>query len=84
MKMNLVSGSTIALAAVALAVSGATLAPTAAKAKTVMCNGANACKGQSSCKGANNSCKGQNACKGQGWVSAKSSAACKKAGGTVG
>jgi hypothetical protein len=84
MKMNLVSGSTIAIAAVALAVSGISLAPTAAKAKDVVCQGANACKGQGSCKGASNSCKGQNACKGQGFVPAKSAAACKKLGGTVG
>jgi hypothetical protein len=85
MKMNLVSGSTIAIAAVALAVGGASLSmTTASKAAAVQCIGANACKGQSACKSAGHDCKGQNACKGQGFVPAKSAAACKKLGGTVG
>jgi hypothetical protein len=84
MKMNLVSGSAIAVAAVALAVGGVSFAPTGALAKSVVCTGANACKGQGACKGAGHDCKGQNACKGQGFVPAKSASACKKLGGTVG
>ena len=84
MKMNLVSGSAIAAAAVALAVSGVAFAPSGAKAAAVQCVGANSCKGQSACKGAGHDCKGQNACKGKGFVSAKSADECKKLGGTPG
>jgi hypothetical protein len=85
MKMNFVSGSSIAIAAVALAMGGATLTLSGAAkaADTVMCSGINACKGKSACKSASNECKGQNACKGHGWLPEKSAAACKAKGGTV-
>ena len=69
MKLNQSSGVSIALAAAALILSGATLAaPAAAESATGHCIGANACKGQSGCKTASNECKGMNACKGQGWL----------------
>lgn len=85
MKMTVMSGSSIAVAAVALAMSGVSLAPASAKAaKSVHCMGINACKGQSACKSANNACKGKNSCKGMGWLPEKSAAACVKLGGTVG
>ena len=86
MKMNIVSGSTLAAAAVALALSGAASTPAAAKKgmKSVHCMGINACKGQSACKTAGSMCKGQNSCKGQGWLPAKSKGACEAEGGTVG
>jgi hypothetical protein len=85
MKMNIVSGGSIAVAAIALAMSGASIAPTPAKAAAgVHCMGINTCKGTSSCKSASNACKGQNSCKGMGWVPAKSAKACTAKGGTVG
>lgn len=84
MKMNIVSGSSIAVAAIALAMSGASIAPSSAKSAGVHCMGINSCKGTSSCKTASNACKGQNSCKGQGWVPEKSAKACTTAGGTVG
>jgi hypothetical protein len=85
MKLNIVSGTTIAGAAVALALSGG-VAPAAAKkhAAPVHCTGINSCKGTSACKTANNACKGQNTCKGQGWLPEKSAKACEAKGGTVG
>ncbi len=86
MKVNIVSGTTLAAAAVALALNGISITPASAKkaAKTVHCMGINSCKGTSSCKTASNSCKGLNSCKGQGWLPAKSKAACEAKGGTVG
>lgn len=86
MKMSVISGRSIAIAAVALALSGAavTSSTPAKAAKSVKCIGANACKGQSACKTASNACKGQNSCKGQGFLLEKSKAACIKAGGKVG
>jgi hypothetical protein len=85
MKMTVISGSSIAAAAIALTMSGVTLAPASAKAaKSVHCFGINACKGQGSCKSAKNACKGQNSCKGQGWLPEKSAKACTKMGGKVG
>jgi hypothetical protein len=84
MKMNLVSGTAIAAAAVALAVGGISLSTSGAKAADVQCVGGNSCKGQSACKGAGHDCKGQNACKGKGFVTAKSADDCKKLGGQPG
>ncbi|NUJ81357.1 hypothetical protein HUN39_15240 [Methylocystis sp. FS] len=86
MKVNIVSGSTLAAAAVALALSGVAVTPAAAKKgmQSVHCVGINACKGQGACKTASSACKGQNACKGQGWLPAKSKAACEAKGGTLG
>jgi hypothetical protein len=85
MKMNFVSGSSIAAAAVVLAMGGATVAsaPAKAAAKTVMCVGINSCKGTSACKSASNDCKGQNSCKGQGWLPTKSVSSCTHKGGHV-
>lgn len=86
MKMNIVLGSTLAAAAVALALSGAASTPAAAKKsmKSVHCMGINACKGQGACQTASSGCKGQNSCKGQGWLPTKSKAACEAQGGAVG
>lgn len=85
MKMNIVSGGSLAVAAVALVLSGAASPAAAKKAhKTVHCIGINSCKGHSECKTAENACKGQNSCKGHGWLPAKSKAACEAKGGTVG
>jgi hypothetical protein len=85
MKINIVSGTTLAAAAVALALSGMAITPASAKkaAKSVQCTGINSCKGTSACKTASNACKGQNTCKGQGWLPAKSKTACEAKGGTV-
>jgi hypothetical protein len=85
MKMNVVSGSALAAAAIALAASGLASAPAAAKSMqaAVHCMGINTCKGTSACKSASNACKGQNSCKGQGWLPVKSAKACTKKGGTV-
>ncbi|WP_036293192.1 hypothetical protein [Methylosinus sp. PW1] len=83
MKTNIVSGVSIAAAAVALAVSGAAVTPALAKKAPVHCAGVNACKGKSACKTESSACKGQNACKGQGWLPVKSEKACKAKGGTV-
>jgi hypothetical protein len=71
MKLNQSSGMTIAAAAAALILSGATLAGTGAataEAAKGHCVGVNACKGQGACKTASNDCKGMNACKGQGYL----------------
>jgi hypothetical protein len=85
MKINIASGATLAVAAIALAMGGLTAPPAAAKkAASVECMGINSCKGHSACKTASNACKGQNSCKGHGWLPAKSAAACEAKGGTVG
>lgn len=84
MKTNIVSGATLAVAAIALAVNGLAVSPALAKkAASVHCVGINSCKGQSACQTASNACKGQNSCKGQGWLPAKSAKACGAQGGTV-
>ena len=85
MKTSTISGATLAVAAIALALNGLSTTPASAKkAKTVECFGINSCKGTSACKSAENACKGQNSCKGKGWLPAKSKAACEAKGGTVG
>jgi hypothetical protein len=85
MQMKILSGASLAAAAIALAVSGATMTTQAqAKKAPVHCMGINSCKGTSACKTASNACKGQNSCKGQGFLIEKSAAACTKLGGTVG
>lgn len=76
------SGTVLAAAAFALAVTGVGLVPVKADEAKVHCMGVNACKGQSACKTANSSCKGQNACKGQGFLE-KTKAECDAAGGKV-
>lgn len=84
MKTNIVSGSALAVAAIALAMNGAAVSQARAKtAVPVHCAGINSCRGQSACKSANNACKGQNSCKGQGWLPAKSAKACEAKGGTI-
>ena len=79
------SGVAIASAAAALFAVGASLSTSvqAADDGTVKCAGVNSCKGTSECQTATSGCKGQNSCKGQGWVSKKTAAECKSAGGTV-
>jgi len=85
MKMNLISGGSIAAAAVALALSGVSVTPTPAQAAgKIHCLGVNSCKGKSACKSASNACKGQNSCKGQGFLLERSKSACAKLGGKVG
>jgi uncharacterized membrane protein len=85
MKMTFVSGTGIAAAAVALAITGTTLAPSAAfAAGKVQCFGINSCKGHGACKSASNACKGQNSCKGQGFLMEHSKHACLKMGGKLG
>ena len=84
MKTNIVSGATLAVAAIALAIGGLSPAPASAKKAAVECMGINACKGKSACKTAKNACKGQNACKGEGFLPTKSKAACEAKGGTAG
>ncbi|NMM45427.1 hypothetical protein HH303_13115 [Rhodospirillaceae bacterium KN72] len=78
-------GVTLASAAAALFIAGSTVsvAPTAAKASEVKCSGINTCKGTSACASATNSCKGLNECKGHGWLPAASADDCMSQGGTV-
>jgi hypothetical protein len=85
MNAKIVSGASMAAAAIALVLNGGTPAPALAKkmSKTVHCSGINSCKGTSACKTANNSCKGMNSCKGQGWLPEKSAKACEAKGGKV-
>jgi len=84
MKTKVVSGASLAAAAIALALNGVSTSPALAKkAAPVHCVGINSCKGMGACKTANNACKGQNSCKGQGWQSVKSAKACEAKGGTV-
>jgi hypothetical protein len=85
MQIKVVSGASVAAAAIALAVSGVAFTGQAqAKKAPVHCMGINSCKGHGACKSAKNACKGQNSCKGMGWLPEKSATACKKLGGTVG
>jgi hypothetical protein len=82
---HLKSGVALASAAAALFSMGAALSTPAQAADDagVHCTGVNSCKGTAECKSAKNDCKGQNSCKGMGWVSKKSEAECKAAGGSV-
>ena len=80
---NVKSGVAIATAAAAMFAMAGTVTVAHAEDGMVKCPGANSCKGTAECKTAKNDCKGQNSCKGQGWVSKKSEAECKSAGGTV-
>ena len=63
MKLNAISGATLATAAAILVLSAAVpVAPAAAASNyKVKCFGVNACKGHGSCKSTANACKGQNA-----------------------
>ena len=78
-------GATVATAAAALFIAGTavTTAPSTAQAASVQCAGINSCKGTSECATANSSCKGLNSCAGQGWVTAASADECTSKGGTV-
>lgn len=79
-------GASIATAAAALFIAGATMttAPTVAQsAEGVKCMGVNACKGHSECKTASSACNGLNACKGQGWVTTSTAEECMEKGGEV-
>lgn len=86
MKHAAKSGTAIASAAFALAMSSAAVvAPTEAAASDdakIHCMGVNTCAGTSDCATASNSCAGQNSCKGQGFLS-MTKAECDEAGGTV-
>ena len=85
MKQKMVSGASLAAAAVAMALNGVATSPALAKKATasVHCVGVNSCKGMSACKTEKSSCKGLNSCKGQGWLPEKSAKACEAKGGTV-
>jgi uncharacterized membrane protein len=71
MKLSKTSGVTIAVAAAALLLGGATLSPAQSAEKKmqepvkVKCFGLNSCKGKGSCKTAMNECKGKNSCQGK-------------------
>jgi uncharacterized membrane protein len=83
-KNSTVSGSTLAIAAVSLALSGTVLSP--AKAATpgkVHCFGVNSCRAKSDCHTPKNACKGMNACKARGWLNVESEKACTDAGGKI-
>lgn len=69
MKLNVISGASVAAAAASLILAGAVMVP-AANAKTALghCVGVNSCKGTSACKTAKNACKGMNSCKGMGFL----------------
>ena len=68
MKLNSKSGASLAAAAAAMFLAGATMTTVAQAADEGHCMGANACKGQSACKGGKSPSKGANACKGQGFA----------------
>jgi len=68
MKLNPKSGTTIAMTAAALIVSGTLATAAFAEGTEGKCFGVNGCKGQGACKTAQNDCKGHNACKGKGFV----------------
>jgi hypothetical protein len=83
MKLSKTSGVTIAAAAAALLLGGATLAPTQVQAEEkVKCFGLNSCKGKGSCKTASNECKGKNGCQGKGFKEL-TAAECTDQGGTT-
>jgi hypothetical protein len=85
MKLNAISGATLAAAAAVLVLStAAPLAPASAASNyKVKCFGLNACKGHGSCKSTANACKGQNACKGKGFVMMSKSTCTAKGGSTT-
>lgn len=78
-------GATLATAAAALFIAGTavTTAPTPAKAAEVKCAGINSCKGHSACATATSSCKGLNECAGKGWLPTATADECTEKGGTV-
>lgn len=73
MKKAIQTGTLIAAAAAAMALSGTAFAATdtISAGDKVHCSGINTCKGTSDCATAENKCKGQNVCKGHGFVSTK-------------
>jgi hypothetical protein len=84
MKLNGISGTTLAAAAAVLVLSNvAAPVATAASNYKVKCFGINACKGHGSCKSTANACKGENACKGKGWVLLSKSQCTAKGGSTT-
>lgn len=82
MKQTIKTGSLIASAVAALALSGVAGAATStlSAGDSVHCSGINSCKGTSECKTADNECKGHNTCKGHGFISAKASKCLSKHG----
>lgn len=83
MKLAKTSGVTLAAAAAALLLSGAT-APAHAEeaAAKIKCWGVNACKGKTACATSANSCHGRNSCKGKGWIKL-TAAECTAQGGST-
>lgn len=69
--LNTKTGTSFAVAAALLAVSGLSTVAQAKQhssaTKVVHCYGINSCKGTSDCKSHGHECKGQNECKGQGF-----------------
>ncbi len=59
-----------------LAMTGASLMPSANAAEGVACYGINKCKGTGDCGGKGHSCHGQNSCKGQGWIDIQDAETC--------
>ena len=88
MKLSKASGATLAAAAAALLIGGATLSPAQSAEKKMMepvkvkCFGLNSCKGKGSCKTASNACKGKNGCEGKGFKEL-TAAECTAAGGST-
>jgi len=83
MKMVSRSGTSMALAAATLFVTGTIAVTTDAEAsKKVACYGVNSCKGHGACKSSANACKGQNSCKGMG-LTMLSKSKCMAKGGSV-
>jgi hypothetical protein len=89
---TLKTGTTVASAAVALALSALAHAATPPAGSsgaalgandTVHCYGVNSCRGTADCKTSTHDCKGMNTCKGQGFK-AMAAGQCLKRGGTIG
>lgn len=84
MKSQTISGSSLAIAAVSIALSGVAVSSAkAAMPGKVHCFGINSCRAKSDCHTPKNACKGMNACKAQGWIKVESDKACNDAGGKI-
>ncbi|MES2935088.1 MAG: hypothetical protein V4805_16545 [Pseudomonadota bacterium] len=83
MKRDIKSGTLLAAAAAAMALSGsvnaAATTPVYAN-DNVKCVGINSCRGKGACATATNACKGHNSCSGKGYVRT-TAAACLDLGG---
>jgi hypothetical protein len=80
------SGAALAIAALGLALGGASLIPVAQAAgdDQILCAGVNSCKGQGDCHSYVNACKGQNDCKGKGYKYVTSTQCASMKGKVVG